>query len=41
LLYLLLRDPLFSLILGSPFIVAVTYGLTNYIYFQARPSISP
>ena len=27
-------DPLFSLILGSPLIAAVTYGLTNYIYFQ-------
>jgi len=27
-------DPLFSLILGSPFIVGATYVLTNFIYFQ-------
>jgi len=28
-------DPLLSLILGSPFIAAATYILTNFIYFQS------
>lgn len=28
-------DPLFSLILGAPFIAALTYTLTNFIYFQS------
>jgi len=27
-------DPILSLVLGSPFIIAATYILTNYIYFQ-------